>query len=49
MPKCWQRGEWKVFLFDEAAVRREVKYVEDNPLKEGKRVQQWPFVTAYPG
>ncbi len=47
-PKCWQRDGWKVYLFSEEAVRREIKYVEDNPLKEGKPRQRWPFVTPYP-
>lgn len=49
VPKCWQRAEWKVYLFDETAVRREIKYVEDNPLKEGKPKQNWWFVTPYSG
>jgi REP element-mobilizing transposase RayT len=48
-PKCWQRGEWKVYLFDEEAVRRAITYVEENPLKEGKPRQQWPFVVQYLG
>ncbi len=47
VPKCWQRGEWKVYLFDDTAVRCEIKYVEDNPLKEGKPRQEWPFVVPY--
>jgi len=33
-PKCWVRGQWKVFL-DPADVPRAIRYVEDNPLKEG--------------
>jgi REP element-mobilizing transposase RayT len=49
VPKCWQRGEWKVYLFDDTAVRREIRYVEDNPLKEGKPRQRWPFVVPYVG
>jgi REP element-mobilizing transposase RayT len=49
VPKCWQRGEWKVYLFDATAVRREIEYVEKNPLKEGKPRQRWPFVTPYAG
>jgi REP element-mobilizing transposase RayT len=47
--KCWQRGGWKVYLFEELAVRRAVEYVEDNPLKEGKPRQRWPFVVPYSG
>ena len=37
VPKCWQRGGWKVYLFDEARVRQTIRYVEDNPPKEGKK------------
>jgi REP element-mobilizing transposase RayT len=48
-PKCWQRGAWAKFLFDEPAVRREIRYVEDNPLKEGKPRQGWWFVQEYFG
>ncbi len=48
-PKCWQRAGWKVYLFDEARVRSEIEYVRDNPLKEGKKVQRYSFVTEYTG
>ena len=44
---CWGRGEWKVFLNTEADIRRAIRYVEDNPLKENKRRQNWKFVTPY--
>ena len=30
VPKCWQRGGWKVYLFDEARVLQTIRYVEDN-------------------
>jgi len=42
-PKCFARGEWKVFL-DPPDVPRAIRYVENNPVKEGKRPQRWPFV-----
>ena len=45
-PKCWARGEWKVFL-DPEDVSRAVRYVEENPVKEGKREQRWSFVVPY--
>ncbi|MBX3432702.1 MAG: transposase [Pirellulales bacterium] len=48
-PKCFARGQWKVCLDDAVAVSRAIRYVEDNPLKEGKRRQRWGFVTAYDG
>jgi REP element-mobilizing transposase RayT len=47
VPKCWGRGEWKVFLNSEADILRSIDYVEKNPLKEGKPLQRWGFVTAY--
>jgi REP element-mobilizing transposase RayT len=43
---CFARGEWKVFLEAEH-VPRAVQYVQNNPLKEGKPLQSWPFVTPY--
>src|SRR5205814_4571270 len=46
-PKCWGRGEWKVYLDDPADVRRAIRYVENNPMKEGKPPQRWPFVVPY--
>jgi hypothetical protein len=46
-PKCWADGEWKVFLDTEEAVARAIKYVEDNPVKEGKPLQRWGFVTPF--
>ena len=46
-PKCFARGEWKVFLDSPEAVRRAIAYVEANPLKEGKPAQHWSFVTPY--
>jgi REP element-mobilizing transposase RayT len=45
VPKCWARGAWTVFLDTEDEVLRAMQYVLDNPVKEGKEVQRWPFVT----
>ena len=45
-PKCFARGEWKVYL-DPADVPRAVRYVDENPVKEGKKPQHWKFVVAY--
>ena len=42
-PKCFARGEWKVFL-DPPDVPRAIRYVEQNPIKEGKPPQGWSFV-----
>ena len=48
VPKCWARGEWKVYL-DPGDVWRAIRYVEDNPLKERKKRQSWSFVVPYVG
>jgi len=48
VPGCWARKEWKVFLDHDAAILRAIRYVENNPLKEGKSAQKWTFVTPYP-
>jgi hypothetical protein len=47
LPSVWAQDFWKVFLFDETAIRRAIRYVEDNPGKEGKRPQRWSFVTPF--
>lgn len=45
-PRCFARGEWKVYLdFDD--ILRAIRYVEQNPLKERKPRQNWDFVTPY--
>jgi len=42
----WAERCWKVFLNSPLDVSRAVDYVEQNPVKEGKRRQPWSFVTA---
>jgi REP element-mobilizing transposase RayT len=49
MPKAFARGHWKVFLDGEDGVRRSIRYVQDNPIREGRRVQRWSFVTPFEG
>jgi REP element-mobilizing transposase RayT len=46
-PKCFARGEWKVYLDGDEDIRRAVQYVDENPRKEGRRRQQWEFVTRF--
>jgi REP element-mobilizing transposase RayT len=48
-PSPWARGQWKVFLESEAAIEEAIRYVEENPVKEGKRRQRWSFVTPFAG
>jgi REP element-mobilizing transposase RayT len=40
----WGENAWKVFLNAPAEILAAVKYVEENPLKEGKAAQRWSFV-----
>ena len=47
VPKCFGRGEWKVYLNSVEDILRAIKYVEDNPIKEGKKRQNWPFVSKF--
>lgn len=47
-PKCFARGEWKVFL-DPEDIPRTIRYVDDNPEKEGKPRQRWRFVVPFVG
>lgn len=47
LPTCWAEGGWKVFLDTPEDVWRSIRYVEKNPLKEGKRFQRWSFVTPF--
>ena len=46
-PAVWARGSWVVYLDDEETVSRAIRYVEDNPVKDGKKRQQWKFVKPY--
>jgi hypothetical protein len=48
-PKCFAQGQWSVYLDTVDDVLRAVRYVEENPLKEGKPRQRWGFVSALDG
>jgi len=45
----WSRRPYKVFLHSPADVRRVVRYIENNPCKEGLARQSFGFVTEYDG
>ncbi len=47
LPTPWGARCWKVFLDSVEDISRAVLYVENNPIKEGKRAQRWPFVVPY--
>jgi len=48
-PLCFVRRGWKVYLDTVEDVARCIKYVENNPLKEGLPKQKWSFVEAFSG
>ena len=47
--KCFARSEWTVYLDTDYDVRRAIRYVESNPVKEGLRRQEWGFVAPHGG
>jgi len=47
LPKVWGRGCWVVYLSSEADIKRAIRYVDNNPSKEGKPLQRWGFVNGY--
>jgi REP element-mobilizing transposase RayT len=44
VPCVWAEGLWKVYCFDSGHVANAIRYVEDNPVREGKKKQEWKFV-----
>ena len=45
----WTQRGGKVFLDHPSAIRRTIRYIEDNPVKWKLPRQRWPFVTEYNG
>ncbi len=46
-PSPWVRRGWNVFLSTDEAIGRAIRYVEQNPAKEGKPLQEWSFVSPF--
>ena len=46
LPTPWARNCWSCFLDCDEDIDRAMKYVNDNPLKERKKAQDWSFVQA---
>jgi REP element-mobilizing transposase RayT len=44
VPTVWAGRYWKVFIDNAEHLEAAIKYVQDNPLKEGKQKQNWKFV-----
>lgn len=45
----WAARPYKVFLYSVEDIEVRVRYVEENPMKEGLPAQRWGFVTEYDG
>lgn len=41
----WERSAWAVYLDDHSNLFNAIRYVEENPLKDGFSPQRWSFVT----
>jgi REP element-mobilizing transposase RayT len=48
-PRMWSARQWKVYLDSEESLEDAIRYVEQNPPKEGKPKQDWSFVTPFAG
>ena len=48
-PHMWAKHEWKVYLDTEEAIENAIRYVEQNPIEEGKPAQRWRFITPFAG
>lgn len=48
LPSPWAHRYWKVWLDSRDEVNRAIRYVEDNPGKDGLKPQTWSFVEPYP-
>jgi REP element-mobilizing transposase RayT len=44
LPSVWEQDFWKVFLYTYDDVFGAIAYVQDNPEKDSKPRQTWPFV-----
>ena len=47
LPSVWAHRAWKVFLDSQDAIRAAIRYVGENPVKDGLRRQQWKIVTPF--
>ncbi|EMI54922.1 hypothetical protein RSSM_03642 [Rhodopirellula sallentina SM41] len=48
-PHVWATHQWKAYLDSEEAIETAIAYVIENPLKEGKKRQDWHWLAPYRG
>lgn len=44
IPSVWAEGHWSVYIDSKQQLENAIRYVEQNPIKEGKPHQNWSFV-----
>ncbi len=49
VPGMWSEGQWIEYLDSEEAIENAIRYVEENPIHEGKKAQHWSFVQPFQG
>src|SRR5262249_9209563 len=49
LPSLWAENQWKVYLDSEEGIDNAIRYVEENPVREGKPRQSWGFVQPFAG
>lgn len=49
LPSMWASKQWIQYLDSEEAMLNAIRYVEENPVKEGKKKQKWSFITPFEG
>jgi REP element-mobilizing transposase RayT len=47
LPSPWTRHAWAPFLWTEEDVQRAIRYVENNPPRDGLKAQRWNFLTSH--
>ncbi len=47
VPSPWVDNGWSVYLNTPDQMRQRIRYVEENPIKEGLAPQSWGFVIPY--
>ncbi|MCA9162376.1 MAG: transposase [Planctomycetales bacterium] len=48
-PSMWGESQWIVYLDTEEAIENAIRYVEENPEREGMKRQRWSFVRKFTG
>ena len=43
----WAERCWKVFIDDKTHLEKAIAYVVNNPVKEGRDFQHWPFIVPW--